>query len=302
MISAWAKDILKSSAIILDTETTGVGKDAQVIQISIVDMAGKTLFDSLLKPTCEIHPMATATHHLTKYHLRSSPTFSDVHEVVKSTLEGHPVIIYNKSFDLRMICQTAMAFGLDAGWVDGLDAQCAMRAYADFLGVKSAPKLDGGDHSALGDCLATLKLLRLMAGITEEPKILKEPETQSSKAAFFTVSAPPARLITWALKSLQARIDKGEYPPAGWVESLQAIQQAQAQTENIQLELIAKDDFTRIVQMDPLDITAYVGATINTDQLMLLQSVVEQRYGESWTLLAEQADGELWRVEGLRTK
>jgi hypothetical protein len=47
--------------------------------------------------------------------------------------------------------------------------ECAMRRYAAYVGEPSkrggyrSQKLSGGDHSALGDALATLRLIKEMA-------------------------------------------------------------------------------------------------------------------------------------------
>jgi DNA polymerase-3 subunit epsilon len=48
---------------------------------------------------------------------------------------------------------------------------CAMQRYAewygewnDYFGSFRWQRLEGGDHSALGDCRATLELIRKMAG------------------------------------------------------------------------------------------------------------------------------------------
>jgi DNA polymerase III epsilon subunit-like protein len=38
-----AKEIVNRNAIILDTETTGLGEKDEIIEISIIDMTGKVL-------------------------------------------------------------------------------------------------------------------------------------------------------------------------------------------------------------------------------------------------------------------
>jgi DNA polymerase III epsilon subunit-like protein len=227
----WAKEILNSNAVILDTETTGGAKTDQIIQLSIIDMAGRTLFDSLLRPTCAINPFAAKVHNLTERHLRNAPPYPDVHEVVKSTLYGRTVIAYNITFDRRSLIQTAQAFKLDSGWIERLDWQCAMRAHSEYLGVGNAPKLQGGDHTALGDCLATLKLLRRMAGVEEKQT---EPEPEPVKE--ITIICP-VRLVTGAdvlaylmpplelLDHLDRYQQRGALPASivEWAERMQAI-------------------------------------------------------------------------------
>ncbi len=224
----WAKEIINSNAVILDTETTGGAKTDQIIQLSLVDMRGAVLFDSLFKPTCEINPMAAQVHHLTKQHLRNAPSFSDTYEVIKSTMEGRTIIVYNVSFDRRMLKQTVETFKLDSSWIERLDWQCAMRAHAEYLGVKNAPKLEGGDHSALGDCMATLALLRRMAGIEAKP-VEQVEQTKSTKRTpasaeghdLLAFLAPPIELIEH-LERYQA---KGQLPAVivDWLGLWQAI-------------------------------------------------------------------------------
>lgn len=228
----WAQQMLNSNAVILDTETTGGAKTDQIIQLSIIDMAGKTLFDSLLKPTCAINPFAAKVHNLTERHLRNAPSFTDVYEVVKSVLNERTVIAYNAPFDKRQLVQTATAFKLDAVWIERLDWQCAMRAHAEYLGVKQGPGLEGGDHSALGDCLATLKLIRSMAGVEAKPveqvkpteqqpeRIKQKPESTAGHDLLFFL-APPIELIEH-LERYQA---KGQLPAViiEWLEVWQSI-------------------------------------------------------------------------------
>jgi len=227
----WAQQVLNSNAVILDTETTGGAKTDQIIQLSIIDMAGKTLFDSLLKPTCAINPFAAKVHNLTDRHLRNAPPFTDVYEVVKSVLNERTVIAYNAPFDKRQLVQTATAFKLDAAWVERLDWQCAMRAHAEYLGVKQGPGLEGGDHSALGDCLATLKLIRSMAGVEVKPVEQAEPikQTEPTKRKLESAAghdvlfflAPPIELIEH-LERYQA---KGQLPAVivEWMQVWQSI-------------------------------------------------------------------------------
>ena len=67
--SAWARNLLNIPAhhwIILDTETTGLDENAEVIQIGVTDGAGKVLMDNTpCKPLRPIPAEATAIHHIT---------------------------------------------------------------------------------------------------------------------------------------------------------------------------------------------------------------------------------------------
>lgn len=156
--------MLRSNAVIIDTETTGLDATAQIIQIAIIDMQGNALFNSLLKPSCQIHATATATHNMTMRHLVGAPTITGVIDRIKDAMMGKTVLIYNAAFDTRVLRQTLDAFKLDGAWLNTIDFQCLMKMYSESLGTRKNQKLEGGDHTAFGDCLATLGLLRRMAG------------------------------------------------------------------------------------------------------------------------------------------
>ena len=59
--AAWAlQRLVRRDFVIVDTETTGLGADDQVIEVAVVDASGKVLVERLVRPTCPIHPRATA--------------------------------------------------------------------------------------------------------------------------------------------------------------------------------------------------------------------------------------------------
>jgi DNA polymerase-3 subunit epsilon len=50
-------------SVVLDTETTGLGHDAEIIEIAIIcAFSGKTFINTLVKPRNPIPPSATAIH------------------------------------------------------------------------------------------------------------------------------------------------------------------------------------------------------------------------------------------------
>lgn len=159
----WANNMLTGSTLILDTETTGLDPAAQVIQIAIIDMRGDVMFDSLIRPSCAISHGAAAVHGMTMMMLRNAPTITEVLPVLRKILGTNAIVIYNAAFDVRILKQTCVAFGRDADWVWRLNTQCAMRMYAQLLGASKWTRLEGGDHTAVGDCQAVLALLKRMA-------------------------------------------------------------------------------------------------------------------------------------------
>ncbi len=170
---AWAGEVMADDrAIILDTETTGLHPGAEIIEISIIAAAtGATVFDSLVKPRGRIPRSATAIHGLSARHVAAAPTWPEVHDQVGQLLRAASrVVIYNAAFDLRLLRQTRDLYRLPPAGPPRRNYQCAMEYYARFLGRWDWQRasftwepLRGGNHRALGDCLATRTVLQQMA-------------------------------------------------------------------------------------------------------------------------------------------
>jgi DNA polymerase-3 subunit epsilon len=169
----WAQALLtRDEFVILDSETTGLGGTAEIVQIAIIDPQGRVLLDTLVKPTRPIPMDATAIHHITDAMVADSPTFAAIAPQLRELLAGETVVIYNSAFDVRMMEQSAQACGLTyeipifAG-----EYKCAMEEYSQWVGEWSEyhgnyrwQKLPGGDHTALGDARACLAIVKKMAG------------------------------------------------------------------------------------------------------------------------------------------
>ena len=65
---------------ILDTETTGLYDDAEIVEISIIDENGGVLLDTLVKPLKPIPAEATAIHGITNEMVATAPTWVAIHE------------------------------------------------------------------------------------------------------------------------------------------------------------------------------------------------------------------------------
>jgi len=128
-----ARSYHERDPVFLDTETTGIGPNAEIVEIAIVDNAGQTLFDSLVKPRGPIEPDAARVHKITASMVQDSPSWDVVWEQVRPVLSGRLVGIYNSEFDLRLMKQTHQRFWMQ--W-DLPDEQffCVMKLYAQFVG------------------------------------------------------------------------------------------------------------------------------------------------------------------------
>lgn len=171
-VAAKAADILRKQPVFLDTETTGLGPEDQVIDVAVVDCSGRVLLNTLVKPTVALAPEVTAVNGITPEVLEAAPTFREIMTDLHHAVFGRQVVTYGAGFDVKMIRQTADAWRLRTP-VPG--AFCAMLAYAEFNGQRAAwgqwkwQKLD----AAAGQCgiplpaqrhraLADAQLMRLV--------------------------------------------------------------------------------------------------------------------------------------------
>ena len=176
------KDLRDSDALILDTETTGLDKQAEIVQIGIVSLNGDELFNSLVRPVKRRRwPGATEIHGINWSDVEDAPTMSELADELKRVINGRMVAIYNAQFDTRMLHQSIRAAGaakqyewlFDQDW----DWECVMEAYAEFRGERNrryggyrwqsltaACRQQGvrvsDAHSALGDAKLTAALIR----------------------------------------------------------------------------------------------------------------------------------------------
>lgn len=167
----WAQHVLKNKDkyVIYDCETTGLGKNDEVIEMAIIDLDGNVLLDQRIKPTKKksIGKQASAIHGITMKDLKDCPIFVELKFVLEKILKNKKIITYNVKFDCRMYAQS---FQLAGGYFHQEDWECAMMQYSRYVGQWNEStndyrwqKLIGGDHTALGDCRATLKCLNKMA-------------------------------------------------------------------------------------------------------------------------------------------
>jgi DNA polymerase III subunit epsilon len=176
----WAATIAADPrTVYLDTETTGFGRSAEIVDIAIVDAAGQTLLDCLVRPQGPIPPEASAIHGIHADHVAGAPAWPEVYREAVVLLSGRPVVVYNAAYDAGIVLGCCDRHGLPQptdhrGW------QCAMIQYASYRGEPNARgrgfrwhKLDvavrdfgaqPGGHRALGDALACRTVVLGMAG------------------------------------------------------------------------------------------------------------------------------------------
>jgi DNA polymerase-3 subunit epsilon len=231
-----ARDLLaRDGWLILDTETTGLGSSAEIVELAIIDKAGNALFNRRFKPLGEIDPGASAVHGLTAEMLAGELSFAERYEKVTALLDVAELVIYNASFDMRMLAQTCKAHGLEPLTLRPDAVHCAMLHYAQFCGDWSEwhgnnkwQKLPGGDHTALGDARATLAVLQEMA----DAPLPGEPWPCSRCKKKFEKE----RLLPWAPEqTFEDRVKAG-------LEELWALRRQVEQLEAREVQTLARMD------------------------------------------------------------
>lgn len=169
-----------ANAVILDSETTGFSKNDEVIDLALISFqTGQVIFQEYFIPEVKINPFAERVHKLTipklinlgaKQLKHYQPTFDLLFN------SEYDIIAYNAGFDKRLIEQSiarhlVMSYKMESF---SKEWRCAMKAFNLFYGkqcsLDEACKLsyiESGNHTAVGDCLATRNLLL---------KMMNEPE------------------------------------------------------------------------------------------------------------------------------
>lgn len=98
-----ARRYIDLDPVYFDTETTGLGPNAEIVDIAIVDRDGKLLFQSLVKPVYPIEAKAAEITGISDETVKNSPSILDVLSTIRSTFRGRVVGAYNADFDFRLL-------------------------------------------------------------------------------------------------------------------------------------------------------------------------------------------------------
>ncbi len=161
----------RDDVLILDTETTGTGKRAEVIEVSVINTKGETLLDTLVKPKIlTMNPFAGRVHGITLGMLADAPTWPTILPALADLADRRTVLAWNAPFDARMLRGSSALWGLShPSWL----FVCAMRLYARKHATRSRglhkAVADEGlthlfdlhkSHRALGDVTFVLEVLK----------------------------------------------------------------------------------------------------------------------------------------------
>lgn len=165
----------------LDTETTGLGPDARVVEVAVVHMDWHSLprvvFSARVNPGRPIEPGASAVHGITDADVADAPAFAAIFPELLQAIEGRVVCAYNAPYDygrlryeLELTGEADPAANLRWPWLDA----CVFRK-ARPRGVYGGNKLSEvctelgctlDAHGAAGDAMAlALALPHVVSGV-----------------------------------------------------------------------------------------------------------------------------------------
>lgn len=173
------KKINLKNTVIIDTETTGLSDNDEIVQIAIIDgFSGKILLNKKLKPLKAISKSASNIHGITNDDVNSCISYQSIHEEIVKLTKGKKVLIYNAEFDLRITYQTALLHGCHSEMIKQWDTFCVMEWYSEYYGcwndyfesytwqkltnAAHQQQLDISDlsaHEAWSDCEITRRLI-----------------------------------------------------------------------------------------------------------------------------------------------
>ncbi len=96
----------KNDFIFFDTETTGLGRDAEIVEITVLDSDKQVIFDSYVKPVKDIGKEASAINGITPEHYKHAPTFADISDSLKAIFNDKMLCAYNAKYDWRLLGQS----------------------------------------------------------------------------------------------------------------------------------------------------------------------------------------------------
>jgi exodeoxyribonuclease X len=205
---------------VLDTETTGVGKDDRPCQVAWIEVDEQLnelrRVESLIDPQKKIPPGASGVHGITDKDVADSPTME---EFLGEVLDDphHPrqdpivMIAYNAQFDRRMM----------DGTMNFVDPVCCVMRLAKKFIESDDYKLQtisyvcdverGPAHAALGDVITTVNVLRWIMKATGHtlhelieisPQPLNVATMPFGKHRGTPMAELPRSYISWALNNM----------------------------------------------------------------------------------------------------
>ena len=170
---------------ILDTETTGIKGDVRVIELSVIDLEGHVVFNSLFNPGMPLPEEIPELTGITDEMLKDAPFFFQKIGEISRILQGSSVIAWNADFDRKWLTNELLMVsqGMTAAsmcWFDAMElcsyASGRARKWYKLIEAKKDHGIgENQEHRATSDCLDTLAVMRRIAGLDSGDDLLSGP-------------------------------------------------------------------------------------------------------------------------------
>ena len=166
----WAHHLVqRDDWMVIDVETTGLGTNAEIVELALVDARGETLLDDVVRPLTDPTPGASRVHGLSADVLRRASPFGKIYSLLWDILSQRTVVAYNAAFDRQVVdhtCEIAGLCPIQCTW------ECAMLRYEQWRGFRASLAtacevesivVDARRHRALPDARLVWRLIQRMA-------------------------------------------------------------------------------------------------------------------------------------------
>ena len=163
----------RDDVLVIDTETTGIGWDAEIIEIVAVDTTGRLRLNAVSNPVGAISQRSWEIHGLSAdaLHAMGAKPWPDLHAEVVSVLHNtRQVLAWRADSDARFLEQTATRHGLvlpPVQWADVHPTYVDARPGGSHSLAKAmrreALAWEGQHHRAEADCRAVVSVMRALA-------------------------------------------------------------------------------------------------------------------------------------------
>ncbi|MDT7062680.1 3'-5' exonuclease [Citrobacter braakii] len=270
--------MMPSDTIYLDTEGTGLNPDTDaMLEIAIVDDAGRVLLDSLIAPPPGIDtwPQAQAIHGISPAMVAGAPSLASLAPHIEAAVLGRDVVIYNAAFDtgfLGTLLDSARSVTccMEA-WsehVNEWDTRFARPRWQNLASAAAAVGFiwPGNAHRALADTLACRAVWQYLHNPAERERvdliIRQQNITREANRALATAEREKQQQFERHSQSVSAFLAvwwERRNPSRHWATGL-PVRQANEEFANIffgmSLKLIRLEDQTDRVYKRRSDIPA----------------------------------------------
>lgn len=173
VIDEYIKNTSTDIPLFLDTETTGLNRNDEVIEIAIVDINENVLIDTLIHTKKRISENAYDVHLISQSDLEEQPRFREIEQLINKLVENRSVWIYNKNFDIEKMNKSSSKNWLFNPSNINCVMSLAMSRFTDgYYGISLENAchrlgLKAGGHRAKTDAIASAKLYKKLKGIND---------------------------------------------------------------------------------------------------------------------------------------